>query len=232
MYSYEIGNQYQCIESLISLFIAGDRDEAINLLNCWGKEFGYQEAINDILEPAITKFGHDWGQTEQVSLGQGYVLGKVAEDIFETASKEYYYQSIPESKGPVIMGNIEDDNHALGRKLVITFLKIKGWKVIDLGNDITAKEFVDTAIENNAPIIGISAMILRTALNIKSVRQLIDRRNLADKIKLAVGGAVFCQRPELVKEIGGDGTAVNAILVPDLFDNLLEKSKLSRRCLK
>ncbi len=226
MPSDQYGSQYECIETLISLFIDGDRDEAGKLLRSWGQQHSYHDAISDILEPAISKFGHDWGRTERVSLGQGYVLGKVAEDIFELAASEYSKQIAPAAKGPVIMGNIEDDNHALGRKLVITFLKINGWNVIDLGNDITAEEFIDTAVKHNASIIGVSAMILRTAMNIKGVRQLLIKRGLSDKIKLAVGGAVFCQRPELVDEVGGDGTANNAILAPGLFDNLMQKTRI------
>ena len=226
---FEINNKYQCIEKLIPLFIEGDREEAIRILCSWGEEYSYQETIREILEPAIIKFGHDWGKTEMVSLGQGYVLGKVAEEIFDMASNEFQEEGLLPNKGPVIMGNIEDDNHALGRKLVTIFLKLNNWIVIDLGNDVTAKEFVDTAVEHNAPIIGASAMILRTAMNIKKVRDELIKRQLEDEIFLAVGGAVFCQRPDLVEEVGGNGTAENAILAPALFDKLLE---MSGRCIK
>jgi len=126
--------------------------------------------------------------------------------------------------GPVIVGNIEDDYHSLGRKLVSVFLQSAGWQVIDLGNDVTAQEFVDKAVETGARVIGVSAMMYTTAENIKRVRDELDRRNLAGNIKLAVGGAVFKFRPELVKEVGGDGTAANGFEAPRLFAELWERS--------
>ena len=214
----------QHIERLIALLKNGDRDEACKMLKSWGQKFNYQKAISDILDPALAKFGQDWSRSEKVSLGQAYVLGKVAEDIFELAAKECKKQDSTPAKGPVIIGNSEDDTHALGRKLVISFLKLEGWQVVDLGSDVTAEEFIEAAVQNNAPIIGVSAMMLRTAMNIKKLREELDQKGLSDKIQLAVGGAVFCQRPELVQEVGGDGTASNAILTPALFDELLEKS--------
>jgi len=66
-------------------------------------------------------------------------------------------------------------------------------------------------------------MMYTTAINIKKVRQELDKRGLSGKIKLVAGGAVFRIRPELVNEVGSDGTAGNAILAPALFDKLLRE---------
>jgi methanogenic corrinoid protein MtbC1 len=44
------------------------------------------------------------------------------------------------------MGNVEDDYHVLGRSMVVSFLRIKGWKVVDLGCDVGARDFVDQAV--------------------------------------------------------------------------------------
>jgi methanogenic corrinoid protein MtbC1 len=118
------------------------------------------------------------------------------------------------------MGNTEDDYHVLGRSMVVSFLRIKGWKVVDLGCDVSARDFVDQAVKAGACVIGASAMMLTTARNIRGIREEIDRRGLADRIKLAVGGAVFRMRPELVVELGGEGTAANALDAPQLFEHL------------
>jgi methylmalonyl-CoA mutase cobalamin-binding domain/chain len=118
------------------------------------------------------------------------------------------------------MGNIEDDYHSLGRKLVTIFLRTAGWRVIDLGNDVRAEEFVDAAVANEAKIIGVSAMMLTTAKNIRNVRHEIDSRGFSGSIKLAVGGAIFKMRPELVVEVGGDGTVASAVDAPRLMAQL------------
>ena len=69
-------------------------------------------------------------------------------------------------------------------------------------------------------------MMHTTALNIRRLREEIDNRGLRDKIKLAAGGAAFIWRPELVQEVGADGTAQHALDVPRLFDRLLKASLL------
>ena len=67
-------------------------------------------------------------------------------------------------------------------------------------------------------------MMFTTAENIRKVRREIDMRKLTGKIKLAVGGAVFRIRPELISEVGGDGTASNAPEAPKKFEELWNKS--------
>ena len=209
---------------LLERILAGDRRSATALVEEWAEDHGYERAVTEILEPALTLFGDRWATEDDVSLAQGYIAGKVAEDIMERAAASQAVKSpVSESKGQVVIGNIEDDCHVLGRRMVATFLRLAGWEVYDLGEDVLAAAFVDKALEVGAPIVGASAMMYRTALNIKKLRKEIDDRGLSGQIQLAVGGAVFIQRPELVKEVGGDGTARNAIAAPALMEQLLEK---------
>ena len=108
--------------------------------------------------------------------------------------------------------------------MVGTFLKAAGWQVYDLGIDVTPEEFISKALEVDARIIGASAMIFTTAMNTKKLRQKIDNRRLRGRLQLAVGGAVFKLRPELVEEVGGDGSTNNALNAPALFDELWSAS--------
>ncbi len=175
------------------------------------------DVIAHILDPAIVELGRLW-EEDAMSLAQNYVAAKICEDAL--------LRCIPENKGDVrskgaaVIGNIEDDFHSLGRKAVGLFLSAAGWDVYDLGNDVTAEEFLEKALEVNACVIGCSAMMQTTALNILKLRHLIDERGLADKIKLVVGGAVFNWRPEMVAEVGADGTAHNAVGADQLFSRL------------
>jgi methanogenic corrinoid protein MtbC1 len=204
-------------QSLLEFILSGNRKEAIDLLDEWARQRNYESTISGILEPVLEDIGNMW-IAEKISLAAGYLAGKIAEDTLMKAHQSE--QAVPETKGPVVLGNVEDDYHSLGRKLVGIFLRTAGWKIIDLGNDVTATEFVDAAVNNNAKVIAVSAMMFTTAQNIIKIRQEIDNRGLTGRIKLAVGGAVFKIRPELVEEVGGDGTAVNAVGVPDLMAQL------------
>lgn len=210
---------------LLEFILAADRRSANELIEEWSDAHGYKRAVMELLEPTLERFGEMWAD-ENVSLAQGYIAAKIAEDTMTKAAEERSQEpSVTETKGPVVIGNIEDDYHALGRKLVVTFLSTAGWKVYDLGNDVLPADFVDKAIEVDAKVIGASAMMDMTAVNIKKLREEIDKRKLTGKIQMAVGGAVFRLRPELVQEVGGDGTAGNAMSVPELMDQLWEKAK-------
>lgn len=204
-------------KKLLEFILSGNRKEAINLLDEWARQCNYESVISDILEPVLEDIGDMW-VAEKISLAAGYLAGKIAEDTLMKAHQTE--QALPETKGPVVLGNVEDDYHSLGRKLVGIFLRTAGWKIIDLGNDVTAAEFVDSAVNNNAKIIAVSAMMFTTAQNIIKIRQEIDKRGLTGRIKLVVGGAVFKIRPELVAEVGGDGTAVNAMSAPELMERI------------
>jgi len=207
---------------LFDHIIEARRDQAVELLTIQGTARSYSHAVHEILEPVLVEIGERWAN-DRLSLAQGYVAGKVAEDILVKMA-----QASPHSeksrKGPVVIGNIEDDYHALGRKMVVIFLAAAGWEVVDLGNDVLPAQFVDKAEEVSARVIGVSAMMLTTAENIRFVRQELDRRGLSGHVQLAVGGAVINLRPELVSSLGGDGTCKNAIQAPDLFDTLWARS--------
>lgn len=207
---------------VIDAILEGERDIANSLLDKYAVECGsYRTAMNEVLEPVLEEIGAKWAE-EKTSLAQGYVAGKVAEDILYKVIHDEQ-DLLKNQKGTVVLGNIEDDFHSLGRKLVSIFLQSAGWIVHDMGSDVSPEEFVDKAVETDACIIGVSAMMYTTSANIKKVREELDRRNLSGRIMLAVGGAIFRLRPELAKEVGGDGTAANGYQVPQLFDDLLKR---------
>jgi len=211
-------------ELIAELINNGEKDDAVKKLVEWAENDSFKNVIFNILDPLLVRWGKLWMQGK-LSLAHGYLSGKVAEELFfkATQSKEFALKDF-QTKGTIILGNIEDDFHPLGRKLVNIFSQANGWHIIDLGNDVTAETFVNEAIENQAHIIAVSAMMFTTAKNIEKVKTLLEKEKMAGKIQLAVGGAVFKIRPELVNEVGGDGTAPSAMAAPELFDKLYKKS--------
>ncbi len=203
---------------LLDTMIASDRSAAAEIISqALASGIAPMLVISEILDPALVLLGRRWEQ-ETLSLAQGFVAAKIAEDAMLhciPGQTELY-----PNKGAVVIGNIEDDFHSLGRRAVSLFLSAAGWEVHDLGNDVPAEQFIDKALEVNASVIGASAMMQTTALNIRRLRELIDSRGLQNRLKLAVGGAVFNWRPELVAEVGGDGTARNAVGADELFMRL------------
>ncbi len=217
---------FERAQEVMNAILDADKKGAKDILDAYARDHGYSEAALEVLEPALVRIGELWETTGDVSLAQAYVAAKVAADFMDSmAENEPQDSSASTMKGKVVIGNIEEDFHSLGRNMVKVFLERDGWEVIDLGNDVTAEEFVEGALEHGAEIIAASAMMYTTAVNIRKIREKLDCRGLSNRIKLAVGGAVFRLRPELLEEVGGDGTASNAIKVPALFDRLLQDLK-------
>jgi methanogenic corrinoid protein MtbC1 len=196
------------VERLLDAMVKPDRQEAARVIQqAVSKGIPSDRIIADVLDPALVRLGSLWGR-ETVSLAQTFVAAKIAEDVLLSCVPEAGAAAPHHS--PVVIGNIEDDFHSLGRRVVGSFLRAAGWIVHDLGNDVPAEEFVARAIDAGAVVVGVSAMMQTTALNIRKIRALIDARGLQGRLKVAVGGAVFNWRPELVAEVGADGTAHNA----------------------
>ncbi len=211
-------------EKLLKAMVDADRLGAATLIDQALKEGWTRESIiKDILAPALVQIGAMWGKAS-VSLAQGFVGAKIAEDTL--------LRCLPDNpdfpvlfKGTVVIGNIEEDFHSLGRRMVASFLRAAGWEVHDLGNDVLPEQFIAEAIRVKASVVGASAMMQTTGMNILKLRRMIDERGLTGRLQLAVGGAIFNWRPELVAEVGGDGTAQNAYDVDALFVRLQAVAK-------
>ncbi len=217
-------------ESILDCIRRADRAGAKALLVDWAAVHGSTQLLTEVLEPSLKRIGDDWSTQEAFTIAQAYVAAKITEDVLNMMAGNLPSGEVTSAGlGPVVIGNIEEDFHALGRRMVTTFLRASGWIVHDLGNDVPASEFVDQAIATGSRVIGVSAMMLSTARNIRRVRDEIDRRGLTDQIKLAVGGAIFVVRPGLVAEVGGDGTAANAIGSALLFKQLWASASIPAR---
>lgn len=214
-------------QELLDAIERADRAAATAVVDAWAVDRPFSQVVPELLTPTLETFGKLWAQGHGgISLATGYMAAKVAEDILSRLLVETSSEGAPAqpSKGPVLLGNVEDDFHPLGRKMVAAFLRTEGWDVRDLGVDVSPEQFVDMAEETGARVVGASAMMYTTAKNVARIRAEIDRRGLNGKVQLAVGGAVFKLRPELVVEFGADGTALSALDASALFQRLWQRS--------
>ncbi len=118
------------------------------------------------------------------------------------ALKPYLAKAGVQAKGTVVIGTVKGDLHDIGKNLVKMMLEGKGINVIDLGVDVPAEKFVDSALENNAQIICCSALLTTTMGEMRNVTALVKERGLNDKLKVMVGGAPVTQA--FADEIGAD----------------------------
>jgi 5-methyltetrahydrofolate--homocysteine methyltransferase len=114
------------------------------------------------------------------------------------------------SVGKVVIGSVKGDMHDIGKNLVGIMLKGAGFEVIDLGADVAPEQFVDAAVTEGAPVIGMSALLTTTMMVMKDVVELVKQRDLTGRVKTIVGGAPVSA--EFAKEIGADAHGFDAAI--------------------
>jgi corrinoid protein of di/trimethylamine methyltransferase len=111
-------------------------------------------------------------------------------------------------EGKILLGTIQGDVHEIGKNIVRILLEGSGFQVIDLGRDVNVLNFIDRTQELEPEIIGISALMTNTMINIPRVIEDLKRLGMRDRVKIMVGGAPVL--PDWAEEIGADGCGQNA----------------------
>lgn len=105
--------------------------------------------------------------------------------------------------GTVVLGTVKGDLHDIGKNLVGSMLEGAGFKVIDLGTDVTAAKFVAAILEHRPQVVCLSALLTVTMLAMKATISAIETAGLRDSVKILVGGAPVNER--FAEQIGADG---------------------------
>ncbi len=126
---------------------------------------------------------------------------------------------VPETRGKLVMATVQGDLHNIGKDLVITMWRAKGFQVYDLGINVEASRIVSVAEDFNADIVGISALMTTTLGEQKSVIERFEMKGIRDQHKIIVGGGVCTQA--WADEIGADGYAEDAARAVSLVEKLL-----------
>ncbi len=116
--------------------------------------------------------------------------------------------------GRVCIGTVEGDLHDIGKNLVKMMLEGKGIEVIDLGIDVSAEKFVQTAIDQDCKIILCSALLTTTMNVMREVVEKAVELGVRDKVKIMVGGAPITQ--SFCDAIGADAYAADAATAADI----------------
>lgn len=113
-----------------------------------------------------------------------------------------------EPVGVAVIGTVKGDLHDIGKNLVRMMMEGKGIEVIDIGVDVPAEKFIETAIQHDADLICCSALLTTTMGEMKTVVNAVAESQLAGKVKVMVGGAPVTQ--SFAEQIGADAYTPDA----------------------
>ncbi|HHN81847.1 MAG TPA: hypothetical protein ENN11_04425 [Methanomicrobia archaeon] len=123
------------------------------------------------------------------------------------------------NEGTVVLGVTTGDFHDIGKNMVKMLLELGGFKVYDLGIDTPAEAFLEKAIEVDADIVGVSALMTTSMENMIDVVNLFLEKR--DDVKVMVGGAPVTE--EFARSIGADGYADDAVKTVQLSRELIKQ---------
>ncbi len=122
-----------------------------------------------------------------------------------------------QAKGTVVIGTVKGDLHDIGKNLVSMMIEGAGFEVVDLGVDVASEDFVKAAVEKNAQVIALSALLTTTMPSMES--SIIAVKEAGAGIKTIIGGAPVTQA--FADQIGADGFSADAPGAVKLIKQLL-----------
>lgn len=177
-----------------------------------------ERIVTDGLGKGMEKIGQMFDDAK-IYLSQVVAAAKIMEAALNILNVG---DNIPDEmyRGVVVMGSVQGDIHEIGKDVCVAMLRGAGYKVIDLGPDVSPERFVEATKRYNADVLGGSALMTTTlAMQQRIVKEVHEN---GVKVYMLFGGAP-CTR-EWVDEIGGDGYSRNAPEMTELVNRLLNKS--------
>ncbi len=205
-------------ETMFEAVVKGERGSIVDMVQA-GLDKGRDpfDIVNEELIPAIMEVGEKYERKEYFLpqlLQSAETLQKgfdVLKPLLESSGKQ-------EKKDVVIMATVEGDIHDIGKNIVCLMLRNHGFDVIDLGKDVPAQTIVETAVEKEARIIGLSALMTTTMVRMEDTIKLIREKDL--DIKVMIGGAVITEG--FCKSIGADGWSTDAVAAVKIAKELVQ----------
>ena len=167
---------------------------------------GAEEILNTSLVPAMDEVGQLFEDGELFV--PEMLISARAMNAALGVLKPLLVEADVQPAGKVVIGTVKGDLHDIGKNLVAMMLEGAGFEVIDLGTDVGPEQFAQAVRENNADIIGMSALLTTTMPIMASTVEAIEDLGIRDNVKVLIGGAPVTDA--YAKEIGADSYGADA----------------------
>ena len=205
------------VETMQKAIVEGELDEATSMIQQALKDMTPADIIMKIVTPAMNEVG------ELYSNGEYYVPDML---LSARAAKGVLNQVRPmlasgdmKPVATIVVGTVQGDLHDIGKNLVAMMMEGAGFQVVDMGIDVSPEQFAAAAKENNAEMIGLSALLSTTMPQMATTIEALDQANIRSTTKVLIGGAPVTEA--YAKSIGADGYAADAASAVTVAKQLL-----------
>lgn len=195
-------------EKIFNAVLVGNKEDVVSFLNeAIHEGIKPEDIVDSYLIPAITEVGELYDEKKYFlpQLIQSAETVKISFDYLQPYISQNKTGLVSTSIS-IILATVKGDIHDIGKNIVGLMLSNYGFNVIDLGKDVRAEDIIAKGKETGASIIGLSALMTTTMVEMKNVIDLAKDQGL--KFKFMIGGAVV--NDKYAVEIGADGYARDA----------------------
>ena len=201
-----------------SIYKGSSRDSVKHTKMELEKGTPWSEILLKSMLPALDQVG------DEFSKGTAFLPELIAAGHAMTKAMEVIKASFPAAglgnQGVFVIGTIFGDVHDIGKNIVKICLEGAGFRVVDLGTDVHPESFAQACRENKAELVGISALLSSTMLNIEQAIKAVRKEN--PQVRVMVGGAPVTE--EYARRLGADAYAPDAYLAAQKAKELLGRN--------
>jgi methanogenic corrinoid protein MtbC1 len=176
--------------------------------------------FQEVIQPVLQEIGDAFARLDVFLpdlMRAGLVVKAMQQDVLEPAIRES--GGAGASPGVVVIGTAQGDIHDIGKNMVALMLQVNGFKVVDLGTNVSPQTFIDAARRERADIIAMSALLTPTLPYIKDVVKRLESFGERSRYVIVAGGAPITR--EWTQAAGLDGFAEDAVEAVALCQGLL-----------
>jgi corrinoid protein of di/trimethylamine methyltransferase len=205
-------------EKLYDAILNGNKDVAAEVTReALAQGDDPQELIDTGMIPAMREAGQRF-EDEEFFVPELLLAARAMKSALELL-KPHLVKRGAEPRGCVVIGTVKGDLHDIGKNLVSSLLEGAGFRVVDLGTDVSPERFAQAVQENSAGLIGLSALLTVTMPAMQATIQALEKAGVRDRVKVLVGGAPLTE--EYARQIGADAYADNASAAVRLAERLV-----------
>ncbi len=194
------------VKDLKQVIVDGIEEDAVNITEALLKSKEPLDIVNSYIIPALDYVGEQYEEKE-IFLPQLIQSAETVKKSFEVIKKKISEKGGEKiEKGKIVLATVKGDIHDIGKNIVKILLQNYGFEVIDLGKDVAIEKVVNAVKEHNVKLVGLSALMTTTVVNMKKTIAALRENNL--DCKVFVGGAVLNE--EYAEMIGADFYAKDA----------------------
>ncbi len=206
------------LSTLREAVIVGDAAAAVS-----AARKALDEGINPVdlvaqgIGPAMGEVGRLFEEGEYF-VPELLISARATKEIFQLI-RPILAQTGAKPKGRIVLGTVQGDLHDIGKNLVAAMLEGDGFEVTDLGVDVPPEKIINAVKDNQAQIVGLSALLTTTLPAMKTAIEAMRAAGIGSDVKIMVGGA--CVTKNYAEAIGADGYGENASASVDVARRLI-----------